>query len=84
MRNYIIMQFIIVKGCLYMGGNKYKSLPIEMYISIAYTNNVVRGPLCAKISTHGKIYHCNLCAYRYYQISEAHGIVVLLIIIIVH
>jgi len=29
-RNYIIIQFIIVNGCLY-GGNKYKSHPIEMY-----------------------------------------------------
>lgn len=32
-------------------------------------------PLCAKMSTHGKIYHCNLCAgvliCRYYQKSEA-------------
>jgi len=30
MQNDIIIQFIIVKGCLY-GGNKYKSHPIEIY-----------------------------------------------------
>lgn len=31
MQNYIIIQFITVKGCLYEGGNKYKSHPIEIY-----------------------------------------------------